>query len=160
MRLGPTRESASSAPNVPATRQAPATRPAAPAGANARRPATPTTPLITRGGGYYLDDGPGDSPPADLDSIPDAVPRLEPLHPGAMKPTSSWGRALLPMTELTTYKKQGIASWYGRRYHGKPTSSGEPYDMYSMSAAHPYAPHPELRTRHQSRDGQVGRGTR
>jgi rare lipoprotein A len=97
---------------------------------------------MTRGGGYYLDDGPGDSPPADLDSIPDAVPKLEPLHPGAMKPYVVMGQSFTPMTELTPYKTQGIASWYGRRYHGKPTSSGEPYDMYGMSAAHPTLPIP------------------
>jgi rare lipoprotein A len=46
------------------------------------------------------------------------------------------------MTELTPYKAQGVATWYGRRYHGKPTSSGEPYDMYSMTAAHPVLPIP------------------
>ena len=52
---------------------------------------------MTRGGGYYLDDGPGDSPPADLDSIPDAVPKLEPLHPGAMKPYVVMGQSFTPM---------------------------------------------------------------
>jgi rare lipoprotein A len=52
------------------------------------------------------------------------------------------GQSFTPMTELTPYKAQGIATWYGRRYHGKPTSSGEPYDMYSMTAAHPVLPIP------------------
>ncbi|MGZ8230238.1 MAG: septal ring lytic transglycosylase RlpA family protein [Burkholderiales bacterium] len=99
-------------------------------------------PRATRGGGYYLDDGPGEAPPADLESIPEAVPKLEPLHRGAMRPYVVLGQSFTPMTELTPYKAQGIATWYGRRYHGKPTSSGEPYDMYSMTAAHPVLPIP------------------
>ena len=108
-------------------------RPTAPV---AKAPATP------RGGGFYLDDGPGDNPPADLDRVPDAVPRAEPLHRGAMRPYVVMGRNYTPMTTLQPYQARGIASWYGRRYHGKPTSSGEPYDMYGMTAAHPLLPIP------------------
>lgn len=99
-------------------------------------------PRTKRGGGYYLDDGPGDSPPADLESIPDAVPQPEPLHRGAMRPYVVMGQSYTPMTELTPYRARGVASWYGRRYHGKQTSSGEIYDMYSMTAAHPVLPIP------------------
>jgi rare lipoprotein A len=99
-------------------------------------------PRTSRGGGYYLDDGPGDSPPADIDSIPDAVPQLEPLHRGAMRPYVVMGQSYTPMTELTAYRARGVASWYGRRYHGKQTSSGELYDMYGMTAAHPVLPIP------------------
>ena len=102
----------------------------------------PPPVALRRGGGYYLDDGPGDSPPADLDSIPDAVPQLEPLKAGAMRPYAVMGQTYTPMTALTPYKARGSASWYGRRYHGKQTSSGEIYDMYSMSAAHPVLPIP------------------
>jgi rare lipoprotein A len=115
---------------------APSTQPAPPS------PAPAPAPRITRGGGYYLDDGPGDNPPADLESIPEAVPKLEPLHRGTMRPYVVMGQSFTPMTELAPYKAQGIATWYGRRYHGKPTSSGEPYDMYSMTAAHPVLPIP------------------
>lgn len=46
------------------------------------------------------------------------------------------------MTAYVPYKKQGIASWYGKRYHGKKTSTGEVYDMYAMSAAHTILPIP------------------
>jgi rare lipoprotein A len=46
------------------------------------------------------------------------------------------------MTTLQPYRARGVASWYGRRYHGKPTASGEPYDMYAMTAAHPTLPIP------------------
>ena len=89
-----------------------------------------------RGGGYYLDDGPGANPPANIDSIPDAVPRAEPVRSATSRPYVVMGRSYTPMTALRPYKARGIASWYGRRYHGKQTSSGEIYDMYAMTAAH------------------------
>jgi len=96
----------------------------------------------TQGGGYYLNDGPGANPPANLDSIPDATPRLEPLHRGTQKPYVVMGQSFTPMTQLSPYRTRGIASWYGRRYDGKPTASGERYDMYAMTAAHPILPIP------------------
>ncbi len=107
-----------------------------------REPTVSKAPSAPRGGGYYLDDGPGENPPVDLDSIPDAVPRLEPLHRGASRPYTVMGRDYTPMTSLQPYKARGMATWYGRRYHGKMTSSGEVYDMYGMTAAHPILPVP------------------
>ncbi|HZV99574.1 MAG TPA: septal ring lytic transglycosylase RlpA family protein [Methylophilaceae bacterium] len=95
-----------------------------------------------RGGGYYLDDGPGDNPPPDIDSIPDAMPRVEPLLARANRPYSALGSRYTPMTEFKPYKKRGLASWYGKRYHGQKTSSGEIYDMYSMTGAHTTLPLP------------------
>ncbi len=104
---------------------------------------SPTPTLRTpRGGGYYLDDGPGDSPPPDLDSIAEPVPQHEPLYRATMRPYVVLGQTFTPMTELQPYRVQGIASWYGRRYHGKRTSNGEVYDMYGISAAHPTLPIP------------------
>lgn len=100
------------------------------------------SPPPQRGGGYYLDDGPGASPPADLERIPDAVPRVEPLHRGASRPYTVMGRSYTPMTSLAPYRARGVATWYGRRYHGKQTSSGENYDMYAMTAAHTTLPIP------------------
>ncbi len=94
------------------------------------------------GGGYYLDDGPGTNAPADINSIPDAVPRIEPLGRGTMRPYTVMGQSYVPMTRLEPYRARGIASWYGRRYHGKQTASGEVYDMYAMSAAHTILPIP------------------
>jgi len=93
-------------------------------------------------GGYYLDDGPGDNPPANIDSIPDAQLKTEtPLvHPN--KPYTALGKKYVPMTSYAPYSQQGIASWYGKRYHGKKTSSGEVYDMYGMTGAHPTLPIP------------------
>lgn len=101
----------------------------------------PTT-QTPRGGGYYLDDGPGANPPPDVDRIPDATPRLEALRPASMRPYVVNGKQYTPMTSLQPYRARGIASWYGRRYHGKATSSGEIYDMYAMTAAHPVLPIP------------------
>ena len=101
-----------------------------------------SSPRTRRGGGYYLDDGPGDAAPADLETIPEPVPQWEPLHRGAMRPYVVLGQSFTPMTELQPYKARGVATWYGRRYHGKQTSSGEIYDMYAMSAAHPVLPIP------------------
>ena len=96
----------------------------------------------SKGGGYYLDDGPGDNPPADLDSIPDAVPKPEKLIPACNRPYTTMGKTYYPETTLEPYKATGIASWYGRRYNGQKTSSGEIYDMYAMTAAHPTLPIP------------------
>jgi rare lipoprotein A len=93
-----------------------------------------------RPGGYYKDDGPGDS--AKLASIPDAVPRAEALHRYANRPYEQFGRTYVPLTRVAVYKQRGMASWYGKRFHGNPTSSGEKYDMYKMSAAHPILPIP------------------
>ncbi len=93
-------------------------------------------------GGGYKDDGPGDGPVVDPDMIPDAVPRAEPLHRFANNPYSALGRDYVPMREVKPYKARGTGSWYGRRYHGQKTSSGEIYDMYAMTAAHPVLPIP------------------
>ncbi|SDX73384.1 septal ring lytic transglycosylase RlpA family protein [Nitrosomonas halophila] len=95
-----------------------------------------------KGGGYYLDDGPGHNPPANLDAISDAVPRKEALRTANMRPYVALGKTYTPMTRLEPYKERGHASWYGRRYHGKKTASGEIYDMYAMTAAHPTLPIP------------------
>ncbi len=98
--------------------------------------------VTRKGGGYYLDDGPGDNPPPNLHLIPDAIPRAEPLRAANMQPYMALGKYFKPMTELRAYKERGIASWYGRRYHGNNTASGEVYDMYAMTAAHPTLPLP------------------
>ena len=100
------------------------------------------SPLPSRPGGYYKDDGPGESPPANLDAVPDAVPRLEALNRFANRPYSVFGRDYVPATSLRPYRERGLASWYGRRFHNQKTSTGEPYDMYAMTAAHPTLPLP------------------
>lgn len=106
-------------------------------------PSTQTRPFVQkRGGGYYKDDGPGENPPARLAEIPDAQPRFEPLLASASRPYTALGYSFTPMTQLQPFSERGLASWYGRRFHGARTSSGEPYDMYGMTAAHPTLPIP------------------
>lgn len=107
----------------------------------AEKPA-PVAAKPSKGGGYYLDDGPGDNPPANLDAIPDAEPRAEALHKFANRPYTVLGQTYTPATQLGPYRTRGIASWYGRRYHGQKTAIGETYDMYAMTAAHPTLPLP------------------
>ena len=105
----------------------------------AKKPAA----AIRYSGGFYKDDGPGDQPPPDdIDAIPDAIPKVELLHRFANNPYSVFGRNYVPLRALQPYKARGIGSWYGRKFHGQKTSSGEPYDMYGMTAAHPTLPIP------------------
>lgn len=114
----------------------PAARPPTAAAPTQERPAP------RRGGAFYLDDGPGANPPPDLASIPDAEPRSEPLHRFANRPYVVFGRSYTPMTAREPYRARGIATWYGTRYHSRKTSSGEVYDMYQMTGAHPTLPIP------------------
>ncbi len=95
-----------------------------------------------QGGGYYKNDGPGANPPANLDEIPDAVPKSEPINRNTSKAYKVFGKRYVPLPENADYKARGLASWYGRKFHGNATSIGEPYDMYAMSAAHPTLPLP------------------
>lgn len=90
-----------------------------------------------KGGGYYKDDGPGDEIPANLDEIPDAQPRWEPLHKWANRPYVVLGRQYVPHTSLKNFRQEGLGSWYGKKFHGQKTSIGETYDMFAMTAAHP-----------------------
>lgn len=102
----------------------------------------PTNPSRRSGGGYYLDDGPGDNPPANLELLPDAVPRIEKYASGANRPYNVFGVDYTPDLSGRPYKQRGVGSWYGRKFHGQRTSSGEVYDMYAMTAAHPTLPIP------------------
>lgn len=95
-----------------------------------------------RPGGYYKDDGPEDKIPENLDSISDAVPQYEEYSTRANQPYIALEKRYVPMTRYMPYKKQGMASWYGKRYHGGKTSTGEIYDMYGMTAAHKTLPIP------------------
>ena len=90
-------------------------------------------------------DGPPAQTPAGLERTPDAEPRIEPIRVGGPnKPYEALGRSYVPLTSDVSWREQGLASWYGNKYHGRPTSSGEPYDMFTMSAAHPTLPIPSF----------------
>jgi rare lipoprotein A len=75
-------------------------------------------------------------------AIPDAVPRAERLHRYANRPYQVFGKDYVPAAAPAPFRQTGVGSWYGRRFHGLPTSSGEAYDMYAMTAAHPTLPIP------------------
>jgi rare lipoprotein A len=106
-------------------------------------PSLPKLPAAGSGrGGYYQDDGPGDNPPAGLRDTPDAVVKYEPYAKFANKPYSVFGQSYVPLVNDEPFSQRGVASWYGVKFHGQRTSSGEPYDMYKMTAAHPTLPIP------------------
>jgi len=90
-----------------------------------------------------LRDGAEASPPPALERVPDAEPRVEALRAGgANKPYAVAGSSYTPVLDDRAMRESGLASWYGRKFHGRPTASGEPYDMYAMTAAHKTMPIP------------------
>ncbi|CAM5219585.1 Endolytic peptidoglycan transglycosylase RlpA [Castellaniella defragrans] len=90
----------------------------------------------------YSTDGLGDHIPANIAAIPNAVPRIEHPAPANFRPYEVYGVRYVPLAENQPYRREGIASWYGRKFHGEKTANGETYDMYSMTAAHPLLPIP------------------
>ena len=88
-------------------------------------------------------DGAPFGPPPGLALVPDAEPRIEPIRLGGPnKPYEVLGRGYVPITVDRPLSERGLASWYGRKFHGRRTASGEVYDMYAMTAAHPTLPLP------------------
>jgi rare lipoprotein A len=116
--------------------------PAPVADAGKKSASTALPPTGSGKGGYYLDDGPGDNAPANLDQIPDAVPRIEAPFARNSRPYTVFGKTYVPVTDGRSMKERGKGSWYGKKFHGQKTSSGELYDMYTMTAAHPTMPLP------------------
>ena len=90
-------------------------------------------------------DGPEARPPPDLMQVPDALPMLEPIRTGGPnKPYEVLGETYLPLPPDAPLSEQGLASWYGRQFHGRRTASGEVYNMYAMTAAHRTLPLPSF----------------
>jgi rare lipoprotein A len=88
-------------------------------------------------------DGPAPSTPPGLEQVPDAEPRVEPLRSGGPnKPYEVAGRRYAPAAHDISWSERGLASWYGAKFHGRPTASGEVYDMFAMTAAHRTLPIP------------------
>lgn len=119
---------------VPATPAPPAGAPAAAAG--------PSDGV--RGAPDFRRDRPPTVPTdVDLDTVSDAVPREEPLSAYGNNPEYEvLGTVYRPMADAEGYEEEGTASWYGEEFQGRPTSSGELYDMYAMTAAHRTLPLP------------------
>jgi len=109
-----------------------------------------TAPLETRR------DGPPAQPPPDLLSRPDPEPRIEPIRAGGPnKPYEVLGQRYTPLTADLPLAETGLASWYGRKFHGRPTASGEVYDMYASSAAHRTMPIPSWAQVRNPANGRV-----
>ena len=89
-----------------------------------------------------------DGPPAvavDPMSVPDAIPQVEPIRlGGANKPYAVAGQSYVPTTQDEAIVETGLASWYGRLFHGRRTASGEVYNMNAMTAAHKTMPLPSF----------------
>jgi rare lipoprotein A len=106
-------------------------------------PDLPALPPAGSGrGGYYQDDGPGANPPPNLRDVADAEVKYEPYARFANRPYAVFGQTYTPLINDEPYMQRGVASWYGVKFHGQRTSSGEAYDMYKMTAAHPTLPIP------------------
>jgi len=85
------------------------------------------------------------APERDIDAshIPDAVPRHEPRsRHGNPSSYVVRGKRYYVLANAKGFVERGIASWYGKKFHGHSTSSGEPFNMYAMTAAHTRLPLP------------------
>lgn len=101
--------------------------------------------LAACGGKQERHSGPDGPPSRDIDAadVRDAVPRYEPRSPYGNGPVYEvWGKSYRVMDSAVGYREKGIASWYGAKFHGRSTSSGEPYDLYKATAAHKTLPLP------------------
>ena len=89
---------------------------------------------------------PGDGPSTqdlNVEDVADAVPRDEPLaRYGNHTPYEVFGKKYYVLPSNEGYHEKGVASWYGSKFHGRRTSSGEPYDMHLATAAHKTLPLP------------------
>ena len=86
---------------------------------------------------------PAPPPPAEVTKIPDAVPQVEPRSRSGNPPFYEvGGRRYFILNSSAGYLERGVASWYGRDFHGGRTATGDTYDMYAMTAAHKTLPLP------------------
>jgi len=92
---------------------------------------------------YKINQDHGPSNPVDVSEVSNAVPKAEPRSKyGNPKNYKVLGKWYSVRESSKGYTKKGIASWYGKKFHGHRTSSGETYDMYAMTAAHKTLPLP------------------
>ncbi|MDC8760614.1 septal ring lytic transglycosylase RlpA family protein [Janthinobacterium fluminis] len=129
-------------PQQSGTAPAPAAGAKTPARTEQKQPALPAAG--SGRGAYYKDDGPGENPPPNLEEVPDAEVRVEAPLPRANRPYVVFGKTYTPISGQRPFSQRGIGSWYGKKFHGQRTSSGELYDMYKMTAAHPTLPIPSF----------------
>ncbi|HEY5717684.1 MAG TPA: septal ring lytic transglycosylase RlpA family protein [Motiliproteus sp.] len=92
---------------------------------------------------YSVEHDHGPAQAVDLSHVADPVPRWEPhSRSGNRSPYQVLGKHYRVLESAEGFREQGIASWYGNKFHGHLTSNGETYDMYAMSAAHKHLPLP------------------
>lgn len=95
------------------------------------------------GGRYAMNEDAYPDSPEDVSDVPNAVPKVEPLAKSGNRSTYTvWGKTYHVLSDPTGYVAEGRASWYGVKFQGYDTASGEPYDMYKMTAAHRSLPLP------------------
>jgi rare lipoprotein A len=105
--------------------------------------ATRTVPPVSPPQRTWDVDGPPDHIPPGLENLPDPIPKIEPRSARGNPATYTvFGRTYRTWDSAEGYYATGIASWYGRKFHGRSTSSGEPYDMLQLTAAHRSLPIP------------------
>jgi rare lipoprotein A len=112
--------------------------------------------LASCGGRELRDSAPSGS--AAIPDLPgDAVPRPEPRSRYGNGPVYEvYGKNYTVLDSSAGYKERGVASWYGKKFHGRLTSSREPYDMYQMTAAHKTLPLPTyVRVRNLRNDRSI-----
>ncbi|HCH24649.1 MAG TPA: septal ring lytic transglycosylase RlpA [Oceanospirillaceae bacterium] len=104
---------------------------------------TPSGNKKSAGTRYSIKHDHGPAQHEDMSGLADAVPRVEAHSRGGNKSTYEvWGKKYNVMPSSTGFTQTGLASWYGKKFHGHLTSNGETYDMYAMSAAHKNLPLP------------------
>jgi rare lipoprotein A len=116
------------------------------------------TMTLTSCGSNKTKDGPPRSGSASIPELPDdAIPRREPRSKYGNSPVYEvLGKRYTVMDSSSGYKERGVASWYGKKFHGNLTSNREPYDMYAMTAAHKSLPLPTyVRVRNLSNNRSV-----
>lgn len=110
----------------------------APTASNRRAP-----PALREGPAPWEERDRGPPEPVDTADVPDAEPVAEPLAAyGNQSPYTVLGRTYRVLPGAKGYRERGMASWYGKKFHGRRTSMREPYDMYAMTAAHKTLPLP------------------
>ena len=95
-------------------------------------------------GGFYGGDRPPSRVPVNIKQLPNAQPVSLPLSKTGNKPYKALGNSYTPLKSARGYRAKGVASWYGKKFHGRRTSSGETYDMFAMTAAHTVLPLPSF----------------
>ena len=103
----------------------------------------PPPPQVREGAAPWAERDGGPPIPPDVSRVPEPVPRAEPpARYGNKSPYTVLGRTYQVLPSSRGYVERGLASWYGTKFHGRLTSSREPYDMYAMTAAHKTLPLP------------------